>query len=115
MSNNVNTNDELKKENRNQVKIKDNINSNIHEGKSFSEKWEYIKKNIPALPLNLAIMIFISNLLFPSSGTFYLSFIGNGFRKSQLIVGLMQLISTFFVIGWAWSIYWGYLTIKKSY
>ena len=114
MKNNINTNDELKEEN-NKKKTKNNIINSINKEKSFSEKWEYIKKNIPALPLNLAIMIFISNLLFPPSGTFYLSIIGNGFRKSQLIVGLIQLISIFFIIGWPWSIYWGYLTIKKSY
>ena len=114
MNNNATTNDELKEE-KNQEKIKNNINNNISKGKSCSEKWEYIKKNIPALPLNLAIMIFISNLIFPSNGTFYLSIIGNGFRKPQLIVGLIQLISLFFLIGWPWSIYWGYLTIKKSY
>ena len=114
MNNNATTNDELKEE-KNQEKIKNNVNNNINKGKSCSEKWEYIKKNIPALPLNLAIMIFISNLIFPSSGTFYLSIIGNGFIKPQLIVGLIQLISLFFLIGWLWSIYWGYLTIKKSY
>ena len=114
MNNNINTNDELKEED-NKNKIKNNINSKVNEGNFLSEKWEYIKKNIPALPLNLAVMIFISNLLFPPSGTFYLSIIGNGFRKPQLIVGLMQLISICFIIGWPWSIYWGYLTIKKSF
>ena len=79
------------------------------------QKWELVKNNIPSLPLNLAIMIFLSNLIFPSSGTFYLSCIGDKFSRSQIVVGILQLLTLAFLIGWAWSIYWGILTLKKSY
>ena len=111
MNNNI-TNKEL--ENINKNKKIDKLNT-FNKELTLFEKWEFIKGTIPVLPINLAIMIFISNLIFPPSGTFYLSIIGNEFQKSQLIVALMQLFCILIIIGWPWSIYWGYLTIKKSY
>ncbi len=108
---NTSNNKKLENDSKNEKIEKIKINKTEE---SLCDKWDYIKRTIPVLPLNLAIMIFISNLFFPSSGTFYLSFIGNEFKKSQLIVALIQLLCVFIFIGWPWSIYWGYLTIKKS-
>ena len=41
--------------------------------------------------------------------------IGDKFRKSQIFVGVLQLMTSFLLIGWIWSIYWGIVVVKKSY
>ena len=32
-----------------------------------------------------------------------------------MTVGFLQFFTTFIIIGWVWSIYWGYLFIKKAF
>ena len=97
-------------------KIDQSEENKIHDNDSaLLKEFEVIKKEIPSLPLNLAIMIFLSNLIFPPSGTFYLSCIGDKYRRSQMIVAILQLSTLAFLIGYIWSIYWGILTLKKSY
>ena len=35
-------------------------------------------------------------------------------NKTQLIIGLIQLMTSVYLLGWIISIYWGYLIVKKS-
>lgn len=35
-------------------------------------------------------------------------------NKTQLGIGVVQLLTSVYLIGWVSSIYWGYLIIKKS-
>ena len=103
--------EEISNENE-EVKIKDNYSSKVVKDKYSCE---YFKATIPILPLNLAIMIFLCNLFFPSLGTFYMGCIGNTPRKTQFLIAVLQLVTIPFVVGIIWSWYWGYLTIGKSY
>ena len=34
--------------------------------------------------------------------------------KTQLVIGLIQFLTAAFLIGWIWSIYWGYLIVMKA-
>ncbi len=75
------------------------------------ENWT---SEIPKLPKNFALVLFIVNIFFPGVGTLISACVGEKFLKSQLIVGLLQLILAAFIVGWVWSIIWGYLIYKKS-
>ena len=75
----------------------------------------YFIQTIPILPFNLAIMILLCNICFPSLGTFYMACIGNKPKRVQILVGIFQLILTPFIIGYVWSIFWGIKTINISY
>lgn len=35
-------------------------------------------------------------------------------NKTQLVVGLLQLMTAVYFIGWFVSVYWAYLLVKKS-
>ena len=35
-------------------------------------------------------------------------------NKTQVIIGMFQLMTAVFLVGWIVSIYWGYLIVEKS-
>ena len=35
--------------------------------------------------------------------------------KTQLCIGLVQFLTSFVLIGWFWSIYWGYLMVMAAW
>ena len=80
-----------------------------------STKEPFYLRTIPELPRGLAIMIFLCNLFFPSSGTFFMACIGDKLRKTQFIIAILQFITTFILVGFFWSIAWGIIALKKSY
>jgi hypothetical protein len=36
-----------------------------------------------------------------------LSFMGDSWSKTQFCVGVVQLCTCFYIVGWVWSIFWG--------
>lgn len=36
------------------------------------------------------------------------------FNKTQLLVGFMQFLTSVYIIGWLWSLYWSFLFIKRA-
>jgi uncharacterized membrane protein (DUF485 family) len=86
-------------------------NEKIATGFNFSS----LVNKIPVLPTSIAVLLLILNIFFPSTGTFYMACIGDKFRKSQIFVGVLQLMTSFLLVGWIWSIYWGIVVVKKSY
>jgi hypothetical protein len=61
------------------------------------------------------IVIFVLNIFFPGVGTIMSAFFDEeGINNSALVWGVLQLLTTFLIIGWCWSIYHGYLIYKKS-
>jgi hypothetical protein len=89
---------------------------NAYEKKEKNEfSFKYFMQTIPILPFNLALMILLCNICFPSLGTFYMACIGNKPKKIQIIVGIIQLFLTPLIIGYIWSIFWGIKAINISY
>ena len=85
MENNKSKDVEVKEISENSSQIKKNKN-----GLSL----DYFLNSIPQLPLNLAIMILLCNIFFPSSGTFFMACIDDSeepkSRKIQFIIAFLQ-------------------------
>ncbi len=72
-------------------------------------------KTVKKVGQPMHIILFIVNILFSGVGTMISACIGSGgFCMTTLLVGLCQFLLTFFLIGWIWSIWWGYLIFLKS-
>ncbi|KAH9426130.1 hypothetical protein DERP_007070 [Dermatophagoides pteronyssinus] len=82
---------------------------------------------VPTLPLAIAVLFCMLNLLLPGSGTFLASFAiifgsqteyGSGYGYQAFLIcflsSLLQFITAIFVFGWVWSIMWGIVFIKNS-
>lgn len=78
---------------------------------SFLGSWQ---ADIPSLNKGLAIVLLVLNINMPSMGTFLSACLGDKLRTTQLLVGLLQLLLFFCIIGWVWSIWWGILIFNKS-
>ena len=76
--------------------------------------WE-LATNVPELGNIWAYICFILNLIFPGIGTMLCACLGDSnMNKTQLIIGIVQLMTSIYLLGWFVSIYWGYLIVKKS-
>jgi hypothetical protein len=71
---------------------------------------------VPKLSLLKAYGCAIANVIFSGAGTIASSFWGEepGVNKTQLIVGLLQMMTSVYLIGWLLSIYWAYKLIMKA-
>ena len=80
-----------------------------------AELWE-ILTDVPALSAITAIVCAILNVGLAGSGTFISGILaGVSWNKTQMVVGLIQLLTSPFLIGWVLSIYWSYLLVKQSF
>ena len=59
-------------------------------------------------------VLFIVNILFPGLGTIISAFCPSDVNVTTILIGLAQLILSSLVVGWIWSVYWGYLLWDKS-
>lgn len=60
-------------------------------------------------------MCLVLNIFVPGTGTMLCACIGDAnMNKTQIGVGLVQLLTSVYLIGWLVSVYWGYLIVKKS-
>ena len=76
--------------------------------------WE-LCSNVPEISNIWAYVCFVLNLIFPGIGTMLCSCLGDAnVNKTQLTIGLIQLMTSVYLLGWVISIYWGYLIVKKS-
>jgi hypothetical protein len=60
------------------------------------------------------IILFITNIVLPGIGTILSSCCASKFNVMAVAIGLCQLITAPIIIGWVWSIYWGYLIYAKT-
>ena len=66
--------------------------------------------NVPFCEKWVAIVMCILNVLLPGVGTMIAACAGSGVvKKAQIVIGLLQFFTAYILIGWIWSIYWGYL------
>ena len=77
--------------------------------------WELVS-NVPYVNQVVGVIAAILNLILPGFGTMIASCAGNGaVSKTQLAIGLIQFLTTYILVGWIWSIYWGYLIAVKAF
>ncbi|XP_023931393.1 protein stum homolog isoform X3 [Lingula anatina] len=87
------------------------------------EKQGPFRSAIPSMPLPLAIILCILNVVAPGIGTLISSFTvfcGCQTRSSKpifaffynLLAALLQLATTIIIVGWIWSILWGMTMVQ---
>ena len=71
---------------------------------------------MPSMDGNMALLIFLINIVAPGVGTFFCAFLGGGgnFDMNLLIVSILQMITAPFLIGWLWSIRDGWVVYSKN-
>ena len=70
--------------------------------------------DVPRVGNPMHIILFALNCVLPGTGTMILSCYGDKWSKTQFALGVFQLFLTYILIGWIFSIYWGYLIYQKS-
>ena len=80
-----------------------------------AEVWE-ILIDVPKVNGLWPYILLILNLFIPGVGTMIAACLGdpNAWSKTQLIIGVFQMLLSVYIIGWFWAVYWGYLMIIKS-
>ena len=74
-------------------------------------KW---KNDLVPVQAPMGIVLFIVNIFLPGIGTIINSFMSSSLRSDTLLVGLLQLLTAIIIVGWIWSIYWGYLMYQQE-
>ena len=76
------------------------------------ESWQ---AEIPAVKGELiCIILWFLNLVAPGWGSCFVSCLGDkDCIVSQVIVGILQMLTAGCIVGWVWSIWWGALIYKK--
>ncbi len=76
--------------------------------------WELVT-NVPQVGNVWSYVCLILNIFLPGTGTMLCACVGDAnLNKTQIAVGIVQLLTAVYFIGWCFSIYWGYLIVKKS-
>mmetsp|Transcript_25657 Transcript_25657/g.19408 ORF Transcript_25657/g.19408 Transcript_25657/m.19408 type:complete len:81 (+) Transcript_25657:7-249(+) len=75
---------------------------------------ELIAKTVKRVPQPWHIILFIINIIFPGWGTMISACCGRDLDVFTLLIGLCQLLTCWFLLGWLWSIWWGYLIFKAG-
>ena len=76
--------------------------------------WQHVT-TIPKVSQPVAIVCAVFNLLLPGWGTWIMACASDEtVPKTQQVIGLIQFLTAAFLIGWVWSIYWGYLIVMKA-
>ena len=56
------------------------------------------------------------NLVLPGIGTMIMTCASKeNVSKTQLFIGVLQFLTSVFLIGWIWALYWSYLSGKKAW
>lgn len=83
-----------------------------------NQVWDYVS-DVPKVSQPVSYIVAFINFILPGWGTWVAAFAAtstsqSAVSKTQLSIGLMQFLTTFALIGWIWSIYWGYLIVIKA-
>ena len=79
------------------------------------QAWALIHK-VPSVNKYVGIAVFVFNLVLPGFGTGIAACAAEGpVSKLQLAIGLFQFLTTYILVGWIWSIYWGWLIVSKAW
>ena len=76
--------------------------------------WELVT-DVPELQNVWAYVCLILNIIVPGTGTMLCSCLGDeNMNKTQLTLGFLQFLTAVYLVGWIFSIYWGYLIVLRS-
>ena len=75
-----------------------------------------IAANVPRLEGPWPYVVAVLSVVLPGSGTMLAACVGytRYFNKCQLFLGLLQMLTALYIIGWLWSIWWGLKILHKS-
>ena len=78
------------------------------------ELWGLVT-DVPRLSGVWPYLCAILNVGLAGTGTMLAGCLAEGsWSKTQMIVGFVQMLTAVYLIGWALSIYWAYLIVKKA-
>ena len=80
------------------------------------ERWNIIT-DVPLLAGPWPYICAILNVVLPGSGTMLAACIADSpsWSKTQIFIGILQMLTAIYLIGWVWSIYWAYLLVLKAH
>ena len=77
--------------------------------------WEAVS-NVPYVSKVVAVIAAVLNFIFPGFGTMVAACAAqDSVSKTQLVMALIQFLTSVVLIGWFLSLYWGYLIVKKAW
>jgi len=68
---------------------------------------------VPGCPEPMHIVFFVVNIFLPGWGTMIGSILYD-FDLVKFLIGLAQFLLCFLIIGWIWSIVWGWFIYSKG-
>ena len=90
---------------KNKVMIVDDVDRQV---------WELVT-NVPRINKILSYVCAFLNFILPGSGTLIAACAAHdNVSKAQLMIAFLQFMLGVVIIGWVWSIYWGYLLVMKA-
>ena len=97
-------------------KVRDHFQNKVMKNNEYDVRvWNYVK-DVPKVSRPIAYIAAFINVILPGFGTAIAAFAATStsqaaVSKTQLSIALMQFLTTFALVGWIWSIYWGYLIV----
>ena len=88
----------------------------IKVGDTDKEIWRLLT-DVPKVIKAVAVFFAILNVILPGFGTMFSACITTETEvsKAQIVIGLVQFFTSYIIIGWIASIYWGYLIVMKAW
>lgn len=73
--------------------------------------------DVPKVHKVVAVIVFCLNFVLPGFGTMVASCATKAetVPKTQIVIGILQFLTSFVIIGWILSILWGWLIILKAF
>ena len=83
--------------------------------KEDAELWDLLT-SLPRLNGPWPYICFVLNILLPGTGTMICSCLGypGAWSKTQLTIGVCQMLTAVYIVGWIFSIYWGWLILQQG-
>ena len=77
----------------------------------YVENWKYTIQPTDTLT---AITFFAMNIFIPGSGTIANQLMADTLQCQGILAGVLQMLLSVFIVGWVWSVYWGYLIYRLA-
>lgn len=102
-----------------QAKLKDHFQNKVMKNNDYDIRvWSYVS-DVPKVTLPVAYICAFVNVILPGFGTIIAAFAStstsqSAVSKTQLAIGAMQFMTMLALVGWVWSIYWGWLIVQRA-